>query len=713
MARIVSAAFLRTRVGRRILLLFTICAILPILVLGIISYRQVTSQLNQQASDRAREETDALQNSVSERLLLMDVELQAVAATITDGGNGRAAGAAVAAGTKSRFTSIAVTRPRAAAPLTLLGTPPRFPVPDSAQRARLASGRPVVLITDATTTPHVLLVRAVDPRAPERGAIWGEVDSRYLWLGPSASSGIAPGRGICAFADSLRTTLFCSHADAASLADTLRGRLRGNAGGVVQWQNSTATYLTGFRQLFLKYDFGARSWTVTVSESMAGVLAPIANFRITLPLTLLLTLWVVLIASNIQIRRTTEPLVELQDATRRVARREFGKEAHVTSGDEFQDLAQSFNSMAHQLGRQFDMLTTITEIDRQVLSTLDTDTIVDTVVTRMHDVLASDKVAICVRPNGGDGGWVLVAGGPQSARGTRREVAVTPDEIRALEREPAHLILEAQRLDVSYLRAAGFTPPAVRAAVVLPLIASGEARGVIALGYRDTPRLAEDDLAHGRQLADQVAVALANSRLVAELDALNLGTLTALAKAIDAKSSWTAGHSERVTALTDAVALELGLPAAERAIMHRGGLLHDIGKIGIPGTILDKAEKLAAEEMVVMRSHVTVGAEILRPIGAYAPILPIVLYHHERLDGSGYPEGLGGADIPFSARLLAVPDVFDALTSDRPYRTGWGRDHALEYLVQLAGTLFDAEVVRAFASAVRRIPAHATLETVR
>ncbi len=712
MARIVSAAFLRTRVGRRILLLFTICAIIPILVLGAVSYRQVTSQLNQQAGDRAREESDALQNSVSERLLLMDVELQAVAATITDDANARGAGSSIAASTKSRFTSIVILRPHSTTPTVLLGTAPLIPVPDSAERARLETGRPIIVVTHEEPTPVVLLARPLDPRAPDRGTIWGAIAERYLWLGPGASSGIPPGRGICAF-DATGTSLFCSQSNAGRLAARLRQESTGTVSGVLQWENGEGTYLTGFRNLFLKYDFGAADWTVTVSESLAGVLAPIANFRTTLPLTLLLTLWIVLVASNVQIRRTTEPLLELQDATRRVARREFGKDARVTSGDEFQDLAHSFNTMAHQLGRQFEILTAITEIDRQVLSTLDTDKIVETVVTRMHDVLASDQVAICVRPNGDDGGWVLVAGGPESAHGMRREVAVTPEEIAALEHQPAHLILEAPRLDASYLHAAGFTPPAVRAAVVLPIIASGEARGVIALGYRDLPRIAEDDLAHGRQLADQVAVALANSRLLDELDALNLGTLTALAKAIDAKSPWTAGHSERVTALSDAVALELGLPAAERDTLHRGGLLHDIGKIGIPGPILDKAGKLTADEMAIMRSHVTVGAEILSPIGAYAPVLPIVLYHHERLDGSGYPEGLNGNDIPFFARLLAVPDVFDALTSDRPYRAGWGREHAVEYLAQLAGTLFDAEVVRAFISAIRRTPAHATLETVR
>ncbi len=197
-------------------------------------------------------------------------------------------------------------------------------------------------------------------------------------------------------------------------------------------------------------------------------------------------------------------------------------------------------------------------------------------------------------------------------------------------------------------------------------------------------------------MADQVAVALSNTRLIDELDALNVGALTALARTIDAKSPWTAGHSERVTRTTLRVARKMGLGEDELEVINRGGLLHDIGKIGIPAEILDKPAALNEEEMQVMRDHVTVGARILEPIAAYSDVIPIVLRHHERFDGSGYPDGIAGEEIAFHARVLAAGDVYDALTSHRPYRSGMRSADAVAWIVEQSGAHFDPEVVKAF-----------------
>ncbi len=181
-----------------------------------------------------------------------------------------------------------------------------------------------------------------------------------------------------------------------------------------------------------------------------------------------------------------------------------------------------------------------------------------------------------------------------------------------------------------------------------------------------------------------------------ELDHLNWGTLQALARTIDAKSHWTAGHSERVTALALAVGRRLGLSDEHLDHLHRGGLLHDIGKIGVPASVLDKPGELTPLERQIMRDHVTVGARILAPIGAYAEAIPVVLHHHERYDGSGYPHGLAGQEIPLLARVLAVPDVFDALSSGRPYRSGWPHEKAIAFVEEQLGSHFDPDVGRAF-----------------
>ena len=190
-----------------------------------------------------------------------------------------------------------------------------------------------------------------------------------------------------------------------------------------------------------------------------------------------------------------------------------------------------------------------------------------------------------------------------------------------------------------------------------------------------------------------------------QLHALSVGTLEALARTIDAKSPWTAGHSTRVAevALAIARAMQFDAPAMER--IRRGALLHDIGKIGISADILDSPAPLTGEQMAIVREHPALGARILEPLPHCADILPMVLQHHERFDGGGYPAGLAGTGIALDARVLAVADVYDAMTSDRPYRRGLPPRDAAVRISEGAGTQFDPDVVAAFARCVPRIAA--------
>ncbi len=195
------------------------------------------------------------------------------------------------------------------------------------------------------------------------------------------------------------------------------------------------------------------------------------------------------------------------------------------------------------------------------------------------------------------------------------------------------------------------------------------------------------------------AARLEKDRLRIAIDALeqlDLGTLTALARAIDAKSAWTAGHSERVTILALKMGSAIGLPAKSLAIMHRGGLLHDIGKIGTPLTVLDKPGELEPEEKQIMQDHVKIGVRILEPIPCFREALPMVAQHHEWFDGFGYPAGLAGENISLQARILTVADCYDAIVSDRPYRKGLPKRQALGILIQRSGTQFDPMVIDVF-----------------
>lgn len=187
-----------------------------------------------------------------------------------------------------------------------------------------------------------------------------------------------------------------------------------------------------------------------------------------------------------------------------------------------------------------------------------------------------------------------------------------------------------------------------------------------------------------------------------ELKALYKGLIFSLVHAIEAKSHWTKGHSERVTNYALAIAREAGLKEKELEILNTAALLHDIGKIGTYDIILDKPGKLTAEEFALVKMHPVKGEEILKPISQLKKILPIIRHHHERVDGKGYPDGIKGEEIPFSARILHVADSFDAMTADRPYRPAPGVEYAVSELKKYSGTQFDSRAVEAFLKVLER-----------
>lgn len=181
-----------------------------------------------------------------------------------------------------------------------------------------------------------------------------------------------------------------------------------------------------------------------------------------------------------------------------------------------------------------------------------------------------------------------------------------------------------------------------------------------------------------------------------ELNELHNNLVLAFANAIDAKSPWTKGHSERVTRYAIALARELGLNEARLSELRTAALLHDIGKIGTYDYLLDKKERLTDEEFEFVKKHPEKSAKILEPISRFEPIIDIIKCHHEQYDGSGYPYGLKGEDIPLMARVLCVADCYDSMTADRPYRRAQGREYAISELKRCSGTQFDPELVKVF-----------------
>ncbi|NMB56209.1 MAG: PAS domain S-box protein [Leptolinea sp.] len=248
-----------------------------------------------------------------------------------------------------------------------------------------------------------------------------------------------------------------------------------------------------------------------------------------------------------------------------------------------------------------------------------------------------------------------------------------------------------------------------KACFSLPLVAKAEVKGLFLVFLKRSFKPEQYWLDFFYNLATQTAVAMDNYELFRNLKQSNTDLLQAYeatiegwSKALNYRDQETEDHSKRTTKWTIDLAREMGYPAEELVNIRRGALLHDIGKVAVPDSILNKPGPLSEEEWVLMRRHTEAAYEVLSPIQFLAKSLDIPYCHHERWDGTGYPRGLKGQEIPLAARIFSVIDVYDALTSDRPYRPAWPKKKVIKYLKDNSGKQFDPAIVEAFLSLLEK-----------
>jgi len=255
-------------------------------------------------------------------------------------------------------------------------------------------------------------------------------------------------------------------------------------------------------------------------------------------------------------------------------------------------------------------------------------------------------------------------------------------------------------------------PPALAAMIAgenfsayfgVPLIIKGHVKGVLEVFHRAPLDPDPEWLNFLETLAGQAAIAVDNAQLFNSLQHSNLelnqaydATIEGWSRAMDLRDKETEGHTQRVTEMTGHLARAMGLSEVDLVHIRRGALLHDMGKMGIPDHILLKPDKLTEDEWVIMRQHPQYAYEMLSPIVYLQKALDIPYCHHEKWDGTGYPRGLKGEQIPLAARIFAVADVWDALRSDRPYRPGWSEEKVREYILEQSGMHFEPQVVEMF-----------------
>jgi putative nucleotidyltransferase with HDIG domain len=243
----------------------------------------------------------------------------------------------------------------------------------------------------------------------------------------------------------------------------------------------------------------------------------------------------------------------------------------------------------------------------------------------------------------------------------------------------------------------------IRSAMCVPLESRDRILGALYVDNLNQPgAFSEYELEMLTAIGKQAGAAVEKLKLREDLERLFYGTIRTLVATIEAKDYYTKGHTERVTTYSLQIAEEMGLPPAELDFLQMASLLHDVGKIGIPEKILKKPGKLTPGEYEIMKRHPSIGAEIVNNIDNIDRVREVVLSHHEKWDGTGYPRGLKGEDTPLGARILAVADAYDAMTSTRSYRRNFSEEEVIKEFKRCAGFQFDREVVKGFFSAYRK-----------
>lgn len=354
-----------------------------------------------------------------------------------------------------------------------------------------------------------------------------------------------------------------------------------------------------------------------------------------------------------------------------------------------------------QIRQQIERLTTLREVDQAILSSFDLVVTLNIFLSHLVAQLHVDAADILLlEPKGNM--LVYTAGKGFRTNAIESALLYLSDSQAVRERRPIHVETLENKPDPRLLTTLGMSESFV-SYLGVPLIVKGKIKGVLEIFHRTPLQPYGEWLDFLNTMAGQAAIAIENATLFENLARSNRelsqaydATIVGWSRALDLRDQETEGHTQRVTEMMLELARAFGLPQQELLYIRWGALLHDIGKMGVPDNVLLKPGDLTEEEWVLMKSHPQYAYDLLEPITFLAPALDIPYCHHEKWDGTGYPRGLKGEQIPLVARLFAIVDMWDALRSDRPYRKAWSVEQVREYILSQKGSHFDPRVVERF-----------------
>jgi HD-GYP domain-containing protein (c-di-GMP phosphodiesterase class II) len=452
--------------------------------------------------------------------------------------------------------------------------------------------------------------------------------------------------------------------------------------------------LVPFGLLFYLYvSYGAGPHRITVSRDNLGVLILLVG---------VLCLLGFFAMNNILVR-----IVRLSESVRQALMGQVDREMihELVKGEgEVGELARSFGQIVTQLEDNVRQLQSAKQTLQEVMSKVARALAsMETVDSLLNLVLETANRAL-----GTQNGAVFVVGDDGQPVTKVWKTAKPADESEIRKAYGAAVAMVQQQRQTFVMPAVagdsvgqGLAAPPL---VCVPLSYRGSFLGALCLaGGNRRGGFGEEDLSLVQNLGSQIAVSFENARLNRSSEHVYFETMAALALAVEARDSYSHGHSQQVGYWADRIGQDMGLPEQDLKTLRDAARLHDIGKIGITDSILRKAESLDNDEMVIMRDHPIIGENIVAPLRTFRHLLDPIRHHHEKLDGSGYPDGLKGDRIPLITRIMAVADIYDAFRGDRPYRKALTVDQAMAELNRLAAQgKVDADVVAHLDRVVRR-----------
>jgi len=684
----IKGKFLASRLGRRLFMIFCFCSLVPLLLMAVTAFTQVKMQLKEQGERNLQQTTKSLGMTIYERMILLGSELDGIANALP---NSPPEELKFWNNIEDRFFTLVYNK-NSEQSQRLLHTNNSRPIPIDYPAFRSKPEKISVVIHKDRPCSRIFMVRPINYGQPEQGFLLGEINTSYLWK--IGSSNILPPLTDLCVLDQEGNIIISSLGSLGSFIQQAPFALDSSRSRQFEWSADGEIYLARYWTVFMESRFFSDNWTVVLSKSKQDLFASVHAFQKFFPLIVMLTFFVVVLLSMVNIRLILDPLEKLKTGIQKISNNDFKNQIRVNSRDEFEVVADAFNNMASELDRRFQAIHTISEVDRAILSSLEPEVIISKMFGGMQELLSCSAIAIHLAdPENSARATRYVSSQARENAGNNAPIFFDTEDIVARLSGQAYMHFHRSDDIPGYLRPFARD---VEQWIVLPVFIQDKLVATLNLGYSADIQEFDQDFHQASQMADQMAVALAKSNLVRELDQLNEGALMALARTVDAKSPWTAGHSERVSWMAQQLAGVLELENQQFDILHRAALLHDIGKVGISNEILDKPEKLTDEEYAIIKEHPRMGARILEPIKVYHEVIPVVLQHHEKFDGKGYPAGLSGEDIVQEARILSVADAYDALIFDRPYRPGWKHSAVVDFILNNSGSHFDPRVVRAF-----------------